>query len=299
MIINSGNLQTLYRGFNAAFREGFGQAPADHMPLTLERPSTTRTEEYGWLGQAPGLREWVGERVYRGITQHGYTIRNKKFEDTILVNRDDIEDDHYGVYSPLFQELGRAAAAHPCELVYQALVDGFSTACYDGQYFFDTDHPSKDADGKTISVANTDKTAGRGNPWFLADGSRMIKPIIFQRRRDYTMRAMTGLDDEHVFTRDEFRYGVDARCNVGYGLWQLAWGSKQPLTATVFETAYEALMAMAGDEGRPMGVMPTHLFVGPSNLHEALEIVNAERLASGATNVWRGVVELVKTPWLK
>jgi len=297
VIINSGNLQTIYRGFNAAFRDGFGQAPEDHMPLTLERPSMTRTEEYGWLGQAPGLRKWVGERVYRGIREHGYTIRNEKFEDTIVVNRDDIEDDHYGVYGPLFQELGRAAAAHPCELVYGALVNGFSQLCYDGQYFFDTDHPAKNAAGATISVSNTG--GGAGNPWFLVDGSRMIKPVIFQRRRDYSLRAMNSLDDEHVFKYDEFRYGVDARCNVGYGLWQLAYGSKQALTAANFETAFETLLSMPGDEGRPMGVMPTHLFVGPSNLHEALEIVNAERLANGATNVWRGQVELAKTPWLK
>ena len=297
MIINSGNLRTIYRGFNTAFRDGFGQAPEDHMPLTLEQPSSTRTEEYGWLGQAPGLRKWVGERVYRGIREHGYSITNEKFEDTIAASRDDIEDDRYGVYAPLFRELGRAAAAHPCQLVYGALRSGFSQPCYDGQYFFDTDHPSKNEAGGIISVSNDG--GGAGNPWFVVDGSRMIKPIIFQKRRDYSLRAMVGLDDEHVFTHDEFRYGVDARCNVGYGLWQLAYGSKQPLTAANFETAYEALLAMPGDEGRPMGVMPTHLYVGPSNLHEALEIVNAERLANGATNVWRGTVELVKTPWLK
>ena len=141
MIVNSGNLQTLYRGYNAAFRDGFGQAMADHMPFTLDVTSMTRTEEYGWLGQFPGLKEWVGERVLRGIREHGYVIRNRKFEATVEVNRDDIEDDHYGVYSPLFQEMGRAAAAHPCELTFGRLKAGFDTACYDGQYFFDTDHP--------------------------------------------------------------------------------------------------------------------------------------------------------------
>ena len=31
--------------------------------------------------------------------------------------------------------------------------------------------------------------------------------------------------DDNVFFKKEFIYGVDARCNAGYGLWQLAFGS--------------------------------------------------------------------------
>ena len=291
MIVNSGNLTILYRAFNAAFREGFGQAPADHMICTLDVPSTTRTEEYGWLGQAPSLREWVGERTLRGIAEHGYSIRNKKFESTLEVERDDIEDDRYGVYNPLFQELGRTSAAHPCELVFALLKAGFETNCYDGQYFFDTDHL---VNGKSVS----NDGGGSGAPWFLMDCSRMIKPVIFQRRRDYRLQAMDMLSDEHVFNTDKFRYGVDARCNVGYGLWQLAYGSKQTLNDTNYETARTALQQMQGDEGRPMGVMPTHLVVPPSLEKEGLELLSAERLANGATNVYRGTATLVTTPWL-
>ena len=292
MIINSGNLQTLYRGFNAAFREGFGQAAPDHDPLTLDVTSMTRTEEYGWLGQVPGLREWVGERVVRGIREHGYSIRNKKFESTIEVSRDDIEDDRYGVYSPLFAELGRAGAAHPCEMVFAQLKNGFSTLCYDGQYFFDTDHP----DNKGGSVSNTG--GGNATAWFLLDCSRMIKPIIFQRRRDYDLRRMDTRDDEHAFMRDAYRYGVDARVNAGYGLWQLAYGSKQTLNAANYKAARKALRGVKGDEGRPLGVMPTHLVVPSSLEGEALELLNAERNAAGATNVWRNTAKLIVTSWL-
>ncbi len=292
MLVNSGNLQTLYRGFNAAFRDGFGQAPEAHKPITLEVRSVTRAEEYGWLGQFPSLKEWVGERVLRGIAEHSYTIKNKKFESTIEINGDDIEDDNYGVYAPLFAEMGRAAAAHPCELVFGLLKKGFETACYDGQYFFDTDH---DVNGASVS----NDGGGSGDNWFLADCSRVIKPIIFQRRRDYDLRRMDVLDDERVFMTDRFRYGVDARVNSGYGLWQLCYGSKQALNSDHYETARAALLGMKGDEDRPMGVMPTHLFVPPSLEKEALELLNAERNSAGATNVWRGTAQLVVTPWLE
>ena len=291
MIINSGNLQTIYRGFNAAFREGFGQAPADHAVLTMEVPSRTRTEEYGWLGQFPSLREWVGERVLRGIAEHSYTVKNRKFESTVEVARDDIEDDHYGVYAPLFAEMGRTAAAHPCELVYAVLKTGFETRCYDGQYFFDDDHPIGGG-----SVSNTG--GGANTPWFLLDCSRMIKPMIFQRRRNYDMKRMDTQGDEVVFMRDAFRYGVDARVNAGYGLWQLAYGSKQPLNAGNYEAAREALLTVKGDEERPLGIRPTHLVVPPGLEGEARELLVAERNDAGATNVWRGTAELIVTPWL-
>lgn len=291
MIINSGNLQTLYRGFNAAFRDGFGQAKADHEPFTLDVTSMTAEEEYGWLGQFPSMKKWLGERALRGIREHGYSIRNEKFEATVEVSRDSIEDDKYGVYTPLFQEAGRSAGAHPCEMAFGALKNGNSTLCYDGQYFFDTDHP---VDG--ASVSNWGGGAGTG--WYLLDCSRMIKPIIFQRRRDYDLRRMDMRDDEHVFMRDLYRYGVDARVNAGYGLWQLAYGSRQSLTTANYEAARVAIMDVKGDEGRPLGCKPTHLVVPPSLEHEGLELLNAERLANGATNVYKGTATLIVSSWL-
>ena len=296
MFVNSGNLTLLYQGFNGAFREGFGQAALDHQVCTLEVPSTTRTQEYGWLGQAPSLREWLGERVLRGIAEHGYAITNKKFESTIEVERDDIEDDSYGVYNPLFQEMGRATAAHPSELLFALLASGFDTTCYDGQYYFDTDHPVAGE-----SVANRPVSLGNGKAWYLMDCSRMIKPLIFQRRRSYAFQAMDTVTDEHVFKYSKFRYGVDGRCNVGFGLWQLCYGSRQDLSAATggYEDARQSLLGMKGDEGRPMGVMPTHLFVGPGLEKEGRELLEADRLANGATNVWRGTAQLVVTPWLQ
>jgi len=180
--------------------------------------------------------------------------------------------------------------------VFDLLKACFGITCYDGQYFFDTDHPVIDGAGATVSVANTD--GGAGTPWFLLDLGRPLKPIIFQRRRDYQLIRMDTDTDEVVFSRKEFRYGVDARVNVGVGLWQVAWGSKQTLDATHFETAFAALEGMKGDHGRPLGLKPTHLVVPPSLRAKGLELLNAERNAAGATNVWRDTAKLLVVPWL-
>lgn len=50
--------------------------------------------------------------------------------------------------------------------------------------------------------------------------------------------------DENVFYKREYIYGSDGRCNVGFGLWQLAYASKQPLTAENYEAARAAMMGM-------------------------------------------------------
>lgn len=190
-------------------------------------------------------------------------------------------------------EQGRAAAAHPCELAFTALKNGHQKLCYDGQYFFDTDHPDPNSSG---SLSNWG--GGSGALWMLMDCSRMIKPVIFQRREDYRMVRMDDETDESVFMRRKFRYGVDCRVGVGYGLWQLAYGSRDDLTADHFEAGCVAMNELKGAGNRPLGINPTHLYVSPSNWKEGLEILNAERLSSGATNVFRGVATLVKTPWL-
>lgn len=295
MLINQHNLQTLDRGFQAAFADGFGQAPTDHDALRMEVPSTTSEEEYGWLGQFPGLEEWVGESTFRGIRAHGFSIRNRKYEAGLEIDRDTIEDDRYGVYSPVMREMGRAAAAHPSELVYEALRAGFETACYDGQNFFDTDHP---VPGTGRTIGNRPATLGSGSYWFLVDTTRTLKPIIFQRRRDYMPRSRIDPQDPNVWERDVFQWKVDARVAAGYGLWQLVYGSRADLDGDSYATARQALLDMVGDQDRPLGCMPDLLVVSPDRERAARKLLMSELATNGETNEWQGTARLLVTPWL-
>lgn len=294
MIVNKGNLKTLFTGYKAAFNKGFRGGDVNWQQVATRVPSTTKAEEYGWLGQFPKLREWVGDRHVKGMASHGYTIKNKKFEATIAVPRDDIEDDTYGVYTPLMQEMGYAARVHPDELIFGLLANGFTETCYDGQYFFDTDHPV----GNGV-VSNMQ--AGTGNPWFLLDTRRALKPLIFQVRRDYDFRAITSLEDESVFMRDEFKFGVDARVAAGFGFWQQAFGSKAALDAANFKAARQAMRALKSDEGRPLGISPNLLVVGPSNADAAETLIKSEQVSDGTTtvsNILRNAVDVLVVPWL-
>lgn len=291
LIVNRANLNDLFRGFQAAFNTGFrGITPYWSQIATLV-PSTTKEEKYAWLGQFPKLREWIGDRHLKSLASHTYSILNKDFESTVEVPKNDIVDDTYGVYTPLMQEMGFSAAVHPDELVFGLLQAGFTTDAYDGQYFFDTDHPVGDG-----TVSNMQ--AGAGAPWFLMDTRRPLRPLIFQRRQDYMFQAMTSSEDEAVFMRKSFRYGVDARVNVGFGFWQQAFASKADLDDTNFNAALAAMMAFKSEEDRPLGIKPNLLVCGPTRRAAALDVVKAERRANGATNTNRDAVDVLVVEWL-
>ena len=291
MIVNSAALQSIFKGFKTLFNAAFSDATPLYEKVATVVPSSAKSEEYGWLGSVPRLRKWIGERVVNSLAAHGYTIKNEPWEATIEVDRDDIEDDAYGVYSPMIKELGRSAAVHPDEIVFALLAKGFTAACYDGQYFFDTDH--KDEDGPvqsnkgTAALNETSYTAARaammsltdpkGSPlgivpnllvvppqlekvarqllhadiignntnvlkgtavlmvvpclagdakaWYLLDTSRAIKPLIFQQRKKPEFVSLDAPNDQNVFMKKQYIYGVDCRDNAGFGLWQLAYGS--------------------------------------------------------------------------
>lgn len=295
LIVNPTNLRTIYTAFNTAFKGAFTLAKPHWQEVAMLVPSTTGEEEYGWLGMTTKYREWVGERVYQNLKLHGYSIKNKTFESTISVPREKIDDDQYGIFTPLAAQMGQDAALHPDELVFSSLQAGFNTLCYDGQYFFDTDHPVG-LQGAEVSVSNFG--GGAGNAWFLLDTTKIIKPMIFQKRRDYSFVPKTRIDDDNVFERNEFVFGSDARVNVGYGLWQLAYGSKQALDATSYAAAYTAMTAFKADSGKPLNIKADLCLVGPSNWKAALDVVQAERLANGASNTLQNTTRVMLCPWL-
>lgn len=295
LVINRANLTLLTQAFNAAFKNGIGVVKPMWQEVAMKVPSSTGEEKYAWLGATTRFREWLGERVYQNLKLHDYSIKNKTFENTVAVPREAIEDDQYGVYSPLMTQLGQDSALHPDELVFALIASGFTATCYDGQYFFDTDHPVGPNEAP-VSVSN--HGGGAGTAWYLLDTTKAIKPFILQMRRDYAFTAKTSMTDDNVFDKKEFVYGVDGRLNVGYGLWQLAYASKQALDVTGYAAARTAMMSFKGDNGKPLNVTPNILLVPPSLEKAALDVIQAERLANGATNTYRNTARVVVAPWL-
>lgn len=298
MIVTNETLTALARGFNAAFRRGFDGVTPSWQQVAMQIPSTSDAENYGWMKDLPGVREWVGQRVYLNLEAATAQLKNKKWEHSIAVSRDNIEDDKLGIYSNIFSIQGEIVGRHPDDLVWGLLPNGFTVKGFDGQPFFDADHASFDREGKEVSWSN--KQTGAGKAWFLMDLSRSyMLPLVFQMRRAPEFVSRTDLADPHVFDHDEFVFGASARYNAGFGFHQLAFGSTDTLNVANYKAAREALATQFRADRSPLGVKATHLVVGPSNESAALELIEADRNAAGATNVWRGTAKLIVSPWLE
>ncbi len=298
-LITPAFISALFVGFRSEFKDVLSKTPSHWNKVATLVPSTSRFSTYGWLGQFPQFREWVGDRVVRDMKVHGYSITNKKYESTIGLSRTDIEDDQIGIYRPLFGEMGRAAKVFPDELVFGFMAQGNALPCFDEQNFFDTDHPvypNVDGTGAPVSVSNY--ADGIGPAWYILDDSRPLKPFIFQERTQPELTALTDTNDENVFMKDEYRYGIRYRCNAGFGFWQMAYCSRLPLTSENFDAAYDAICSFKTDGGRPLGIKPTLLVAPPTLRVKAHEVVVAERLANGADNPNKGLCEVLVTPWL-
>lgn len=290
MIINQTNLSNLYTALNTIFNAAFEGASIFHDQVAMVVPSNTRSNDYKFMLQFPMLAEWIGDRQIRSLAASHFEITNKDYEATLEVERNDIEDDQLGVYNPIVAELGRAARQHPDVLIAALMAAGFVSTAYDSVAFF----------GAHSGGTNTG--GGGGTAWYLLDTTRAIKPFIFQRRTMPQLVTQDRPDDEHLFMRKKYRYGIDYRGAVGYGLWQLAYGSKDTLNATNYATARAAMMAFEDDEGAKLGIRPNLLVVPPSLEQTGKELLLAE--LSGVTgegtktNVWRGSAELLVVPWL-
>lgn len=260
-------------------------------------PSTNASEKYEWLGNLPGMKEFVDARQVEGISKFDYTITNKKWEATLGFTEDEINDNP-GILRPRIAGLAQSVQVHPNKLVFDLLMAGHTAGslCYDGQLFFDTDHPNFSAAGiastdginylsgngvdtvahiatdfflALTAMTNTNRrrdgtpvlpsigkprvyhavhdtalfhsafmdpylSAGASNslynmatpipcPWLTTDSSWFIvaeglpvQPLIFQDRLPITPEW----DETQLFNTGKVFYGVKARYNVGYGLWQ-------------------------------------------------------------------------------
>lgn len=115
--------------------------------------SDQESETYKWLGMSPAMREWVGGRQPRGFRDNGITIVNKRYESTLEVTTDEIRRDKTGQVMLRVQEQAERANAHWAKLLSALIIAGESTACYDGQYFYDTDHAEGDSGTQSNSIS--------------------------------------------------------------------------------------------------------------------------------------------------
>jgi len=154
MLINKENLVGVFINLKTTFNKAFDAAESQWQKTAMLVPSGSSQNNYDWLDRFPRMRKWIGEKVVKALKANSYTIVNDDWEATVAVRRNDIEDDNLGIYAPMAQDAGYSAKTLADEIVADLKNNAFASTCYDGQYFYDTDHPVGNGAGGTVSVSN-------------------------------------------------------------------------------------------------------------------------------------------------
>lgn len=113
--------------------------------VSMLMQSDQESETYKWLGMVPAMREWVGGRDAKGFRDNGVTVTNKHYEATIDVLVRHLRRDKTGQAMVRIRDLAARTNGHWASLLSTLILNGPSTACYDGEFFFDTDHSEGDS----------------------------------------------------------------------------------------------------------------------------------------------------------
>ena len=234
MLVNRNNLNLIFANLEARFNRALADtSDLFWMKVAMRMPSAGAETVHQWLSRFPEMREWIGERTIKALQGFQYTVRNKDFESTIEVDRNDIEDDNLGIYGSQAAMAGESAARLPDQLVADLLNTGFADKCFDGKPFFATNHPHAGEKG------------------------------------GFSNKSTAALDISTL-----------AKAEESYG-------------------AAEISMMKAKDEnGRPIGVDPTHLVVPPDLKHKANALMTVDRLEDGKPNIFKDSAEVVVWPRL-
>ncbi|EOV1092767.1 Mu-like prophage major head subunit gpT family protein [Vibrio fluvialis] len=290
-------LKTLMTNLKSNFVEGLNAAQPSWEEIATKVPSTSAQNYYGWMKDLPGIKEWLGDRQLLVLGSHGYSIENKTWESSISISRDEVDDDQIGQYSIVAKNYGEQVALFPDSLCYPLLAAGFETLCYDGQNYFDTDHPLETSPATTYSNVVGDPSTDMGEPWFLIDDTKILKPVVFQERRPFDFKGMNETE-EYTWFNNRFAAGIDGRCNVGFSFPQIAIGSRGPLNEATYAEARLRLNTMKKTDGTPINTRAKKLVVGPNNESAAKKLINRQRVENGTDNIYYNEVKIVVSPYL-
>jgi phage major head subunit gpT-like protein len=85
------------------------------------------------------MNEWTSDRKPEGQEGFEYRLTNRKFEKTLKVSRDDLEDDTLQIYSSKIDTLASAYAYNVDSLTIAAM-QSTSQPCFDGLTYFNASH---------------------------------------------------------------------------------------------------------------------------------------------------------------
>lgn len=136
------------RGLRAEFiRTLESTAPHPLQDLATFVRSTMLEEKYGSLGDVPEMVEFADTKIAKGLLDRQYTLKNKRYEATIKLDKDAVRLDQTGDAKIKVAEMTQRGRLYPGALISAAMVAGTTDLCYDGTAFFGNSHAAEGASG--------------------------------------------------------------------------------------------------------------------------------------------------------
>lgn len=181
------------RDLTQAFSAGVEDSAPVYPELCSLRESDGADEQYAMLGAMPGMREWLGDRVFKSLRAADFVIKNRLWESSLTIEQTDIEDDRLEMLKDGLSFLGAEAASHPDKLLFELVSNGDTNTGFDGQFFFDTDHSWGESGSQSNDLsASMSGAAPTESEFRIAYHASLLAMRSF--KRDNGQPFMRGLD---------------------------------------------------------------------------------------------------------
>lgn len=98
---------------NTMMGAAYSSTPTHYQRICTPIPSGSTQVVYGWTGMLPKPRLWYGPRVVNEPAPQTYTLVNLPYEETVAVDRFDLDDDQFGIYYRTLPDLARQTKRLP------------------------------------------------------------------------------------------------------------------------------------------------------------------------------------------
>lgn len=119
------------------------------IPMTSDQDS----EDYAWIGMVPQMAAKNGEKKFTQLRDTAWEVKNQEYQAGIAIPKKHILYDKTQQVMMRVNELADRSNAHWAKLVTTLILGGASGVCYDGEYFFDTDHSEGNSGTQDNSIS--------------------------------------------------------------------------------------------------------------------------------------------------
>ena len=146
-MISGAKFEIFFTTLNTMIGEAYSATPSIFQEFTATVPTESEIHTDGWTGMLDQMRPWVGPRVAKEPAVQSYSVAVLPFEQTVTIDRFELEDDKFGIYYRTLPDIARQAKRWP-DYQMRNLLEGlypWNAGSYqlglDGLTNFNTAHP--------------------------------------------------------------------------------------------------------------------------------------------------------------